>query len=136
MVFDLVTKYRERDIQKVVHCQGQTQTSAFRFKHSQVQTVVAQISSHFVQKPWGSGMNQLHFRAPEEEVTRMVGTHATVSRVGLNRFSLLQTAVKGKALVAQSCPTLCDPIDYSLGEGNRTPLQYSCLENPMDGGAW
>ena len=24
----------------------------------------------------------------------------------------------------------------SLGEGNGTPLQYSCLENPMDGGAW
>ena len=24
----------------------------------------------------------------------------------------------------------------SLGEGNGTPLQHSCLENPMDGGAW
>ena len=24
----------------------------------------------------------------------------------------------------------------NLGEGNGTPLQYSCLENPMDGGAW
>ena len=24
----------------------------------------------------------------------------------------------------------------SVGEGNGTPLQYSCLENPMDGGAW
>ena len=24
----------------------------------------------------------------------------------------------------------------SLGEGNGTPLQYSCLENPVDGGAW
>ena len=23
-----------------------------------------------------------------------------------------------------------------LGEGNGTPLQYSCLENPMDSGAW
>ena len=23
-----------------------------------------------------------------------------------------------------------------LGEGNGTPLQYSCLGNPMDGGAW
>ena len=22
------------------------------------------------------------------------------------------------------------------GEGNGTPLQYSCLENPMEGGAW
>ena len=24
----------------------------------------------------------------------------------------------------------------SLGEGNGNPLQYSCLENPMDGEAW
>ena len=23
-----------------------------------------------------------------------------------------------------------------IGEGNSTPLQYSCLENPVDGGAW
>ena len=27
-------------------------------------------------------------------------------------------------------------LDSTLGEGNGTPLQYSCLENPMDGGAW
>ena len=24
----------------------------------------------------------------------------------------------------------------SPGEGNGNPFQYSCLENPMDGGAW
>ena len=24
----------------------------------------------------------------------------------------------------------------AIGEGNGTPLQYSCLENPMEGGAW
>ena len=24
----------------------------------------------------------------------------------------------------------------SPGEGTGNPLQYSCLENPMDGGAW
>ena len=27
-------------------------------------------------------------------------------------------------------------LQRSLREGNSTPLQYSCLENPMDGGAW
>ena len=26
-------------------------------------------------------------------------------------------------------------LDSIFGEGNGTPLQYSCLENPMDGGA-
>ena len=39
-----------------------------------------------------------------------------------------------------------DVIDFNIyfvssklaicGEGNGNPLQYSCLENPMDGGAW
>ena len=27
-------------------------------------------------------------------------------------------------------------IHIYIGEGNGTLLQYSCLENPMDGGAW
>ena len=27
-------------------------------------------------------------------------------------------------------------IAPSYGDGNGTPLQYSCLENPMDRGAW
>ena len=32
-------------------------------------------------------------------------------------------------------------VDVSMfrvkdGEGNGIPLQHSCLENPMDGGAW
>ena len=27
-------------------------------------------------------------------------------------------------------------VYFPGGEGNGTPLQYSCLENPMDGGAW
>ena len=27
-------------------------------------------------------------------------------------------------------------LGRSPGEGNGNPLQYSCLENPMEGGAW
>ena len=27
-------------------------------------------------------------------------------------------------------------VQEILREGNSSPLQYSCLENPMDGGAW
>ena len=27
-------------------------------------------------------------------------------------------------------------LGFCLGEGYGTPLQYSCLENPMDGGVW
>ena len=28
------------------------------------------------------------------------------------------------------------PTLVFFGEGNGTPLQYTCLENPMDRGAW
>ena len=32
---------------------------------------------------------------------------------------------------------VCMGIIFTFkGEGNGTPFQYSCLENPMDGGAW
>ena len=34
-------------------------------------------------------------------------------------------------------PTIFKSLIMTLiGEGNGNPLQYSCLENPMDGGAW
>ena len=33
------------------------------------------------------------------------------------------------------CP-ICWQILVIVGEGNGNPLQYSCLENPMEGGAW
>ena len=35
-----------------------------------------------------------------------------------------------------SSPILQTSSRGYLGEGNGTPLQYPCLENPMDGGAW
>ena len=33
-------------------------------------------------------------------------------------------------------PSLIPDLGRSSGEGNGNPLQYSCLENPMDGGSW
>ena len=33
-------------------------------------------------------------------------------------------------------PGLIPESGRSPGEGNGSPFQYSCLENPMDGGAW
>ena len=33
-------------------------------------------------------------------------------------------------------PGLIPGLGRSPGEGNGNPLQYSCLEKPMDGGAW
>ena len=31
---------------------------------------------------------------------------------------------------------LLESVVGEFREGNGTPLQYSCLENPMDGGGW
>ena len=51
----------------------------------------------------------------------------------------------GASLVAQRLkhlPAMWETQVHSLGqedppgEGNGNPLQYSCLENPVDGGAW
>ena len=39
-------------------------------------------------------------------------------------------------LVSHKKTLIWSRICTNSGEGNGTPLQYSCLENPMDGGAW
>ena len=54
------------------------------------------------------------------------------------------TRLSASSLVAQTVESACNEGDLdsipglgrSPGEGNGKSLQYSCLENPMDGGAW
>ena len=41
--------------------------------------------------------------------------------------------IKRRLLLGRKVMTNLDSI---FGEGNGTPLQYFCLENTMDGGAW
>ena len=49
--------------------------------------------------------------------------------------SLVAQTVKASAYNAGDSG-LIPGLGRSPGEGNGSPLQYSCLENPMDGGAW
>ena len=63
---------------------------------------------------------------------------ATVHRVAKNQTQLKRLSTYTHA---QSTNRLSNLLKFtqlvgSSGEGNDTPLQYSCLENPMDGGAW
>ena len=69
------------------------------------------------------------------------------SRTGLSDFTFItDSSVKtlrfpGGSDAKASVYNVGDPGSIpgsgrSPGEGNGNPLQYSCLENPMDGGAW
>ena len=49
----------------------------------------------------------------------------TLSQVSSPTFVQLEASLLHQALLA-----------IKFGEGNGTPLQYSCLENPTDRGAW
>ena len=128
-------------------------------------------------------------RPHRRQPTRIRSWDSPGKNTGMGCHFLLQCMkVKSESEVAQSCPTLSDPMDCSLpgspvhgifqtstgvgchcllrifliqglnpcllhllhhqadslplyhwekpGSNNGTPLQYSCLENPMDGGAW
>ena len=68
-------------------------------------------------------------RANSVEMTLMLGKTEGKRRRGWQRIRWLNS--------------ITDSVDINLsklretdGEGNGTPLQYFCLENPMDGGAW
>ena len=62
----------------------------------------------------------------------------------LDSTSLVAQMVKASAYKAGDPKGLLDRtpkgsipgLGRSSGEGNGNPLQYSCLENPLDGGAW
>ena len=65
---------------------------------------------------------------------------ALVPRDGNNKIVLQFEAFPGGSDGKASDYNVGDPgsipgLGRSSGEGNGNPLQYSCLENPMDGGA-
>ena len=67
------------------------------------------------------------FEASKDRLTLLLGAKA----VGFP---------SGSEVKVSSCNAgdagLIPGLGRSPGEGNSNPLQYSCLENPMDGGAW
>ena len=70
-----------------------------------------------------------------------VGRHALYGDLpnpGIEPVSLMSLALAGWFLTTSATREVQNYQDIGLinGEGNGTPLQYSCLENPMDGGAW
>ena len=62
-------------------------------------------------------------------------TKDLLSPTEIGRASLLDQLVKNLPAMQE---TQVQSLGWgrSPGEGNDNPLQYSCLGNPMDGGAW
>ena len=59
------------------------------------------------------------------------------SRTRLSDFTFTLGGSDGKASVCNAGDLGSVPVLGRFpGEGNGNPVQYSCLENPMDGGAW
>ena len=62
----------------------------------------------------------------------------------IDSFNLVQYLYRGFPGGSEAKASACNARDpgsipgsgRSPGEGNGYPLQYSCLENPIDGGAW
>ena len=60
--------------------------------------------------------------------------------IGIDVYTLLvaQTVKRLSAMLETGVQSLgpIPGLGRSPGEGNGNPLRYSCLENPMDRGAW
>ena len=60
--------------------------------------------------------------------------------LGFVQLSCLRTLLQGSEVKASACSVgdlgSIPGSGRSPGEGNGNPLQYSCLENPMDRGIW
>ena len=73
----------------------------------------------------------------------MVGAEGRLKKVGID-IDIYSTRVGGFPGDSDSKESTCKAGDLvsipglgkSPGDGNGNPLQYSCLENPMDRGAW
>ena len=65
------------------------------------------------------------------------GTDEPICRVGIEAqtYRMDMWTQRGKGRVEQTGRLGSTYVHYGR-EGNGTPLQYSCLENPMHGGAW
>ena len=66
------------------------------------------------------------------------GTLSSGHRTGKGQFSFQsqRRAMPNNVETTAQLHSFYMLVRCSKGEGNGTLLQYSCLENPMDGGAW
>ena len=67
---------------------------------------------------------------PPRDFNSQVNLHSSSNMLLLKeKFQILNLRFLGLTLLVLL-------VLWLIGEGNGNPLQYSCLENPRDGGAW
>ena len=54
----------------------------------------------------------------------------------IKNYKTLMKEIKGDTIRWRNIPCSIPGLERSPGKGNGNPLQFSCLENPMDKGAW
>ena len=62
--------------------------------------------------------------------------HATQQREGEKERSVPPPSSSKSRVCVSVCVCVCVCECVCPGDGNGNPLQYSCLENPVDRGAW
>ena len=67
-------------------------------------------------------LKKLEIKLPYDPATPLLGIHTEETRI--ERDTCTPMFIAALFIIART------------GEGNGTPLWYSCLENPMGGGAW
>ena len=58
-----------------------------------------------------------------------------INKIKISCFKMSRASVK-HGMISNSYIRVIGVPRGGEGEGSGTPLQYSCLENPMDGRAW
>ena len=92
------------------------------------------------------GNNKAEETYPSEKyfqllLQRVLKMHLTPSSKYQLQVSVTIRSFPGGSDGKASAHNVGDPgsipgLGRSPGEGNGNPIQYSCLENPMDGGTW
>ena len=86
-------------------------------------------------RAWRVCFHGLHFSG-----SRLLCQNCLRWAMGCMHFPGLSHSCSGSQVLPKGAdsigPAFCALPRSKHGEGNGTPLQYSCLENPMDRGAW
>ena len=79
-----------------------------------------------------------HFPMCSPQSGSLRNVHRVIQRRGRKETEVAR-GIKGESKGERQIQPVISSLSvlhFSIGEGNGHPLQYSCLENPMDGGAW